>query len=45
LRLQASGGARSVDDVAKAREAGAGGAILGRALLEGRLRLAEALSC
>jgi phosphoribosylformimino-5-aminoimidazole carboxamide ribotide isomerase len=45
LRLQASGGARSVDDVAKAREAGAGGAILGRALLEGRLRLAEALAC
>ena len=45
IRLQASGGARSADDVAQARRAGAGGAILGRALLEGRFGLAEALSC
>jgi phosphoribosylformimino-5-aminoimidazole carboxamide ribotide isomerase len=45
LRLQASGGVRSVADVADARAAGAGGAILGRALLEGMLDLGEALSC
>ena len=45
LRLQASGGVRSVADVADARAAGAGGAILGRALLEGKLDLAEALAC
>ena len=45
LRLQASGGARNVEDVAGARSAGAGGAILGRALLEGRFALAEALAC
>ena len=45
LRLQASGGVRSVADVADARAAGAGGAILGRALLEGKLDLAEALTC
>jgi phosphoribosylformimino-5-aminoimidazole carboxamide ribotide isomerase len=45
LRLQASGGVRCVEDVAEARAAGAGGAILGRALLEGRFDLAEALAC
>lgn len=45
LCLQASGGVRGVDDVAGARAAGARGAILGRALLEGRLDLAQALSC
>lgn len=45
LRVQASGGVRSIDDVRAAREAGAGAAILGRALLEGRLDLAEALAC
>jgi phosphoribosylformimino-5-aminoimidazole carboxamide ribotide isomerase len=45
LVLQASGGVRGLDDVAGARAAGAGGAILGRALLEGRFALAEALAC
>ena len=45
LRLQASGGVRDLEDIAAAREAGAGGAILGRALLEGRIGLAEALAC
>jgi phosphoribosylformimino-5-aminoimidazole carboxamide ribotide isomerase len=45
LQFQASGGARSVADVAGARSAGARGAILGRALLEGRFALAEALAC
>lgn len=45
LQVQASGGVRSIGDVRAAREAGAGAAILGRALLEGRLDLAEALAC
>jgi len=45
LRLQASGGARGIEDIAGARAAGARGAILGRGLLEGRFKVAEALSC
>jgi phosphoribosylformimino-5-aminoimidazole carboxamide ribotide isomerase len=45
LRFQASGGVRDERDVAAARAAGAGAAILGRALLEGRLALAQALAC
>ena len=45
LRLQASGGVRDLGDLRGARASGAGGAILGRALLEGRLDLAEALAC
>lgn len=45
LQLQASGGVRDAADVAAARAAGASSAILGRALLEGRLDLAEALAC
>jgi phosphoribosylformimino-5-aminoimidazole carboxamide ribotide isomerase len=45
LRVQASGGVRDAADVAAARDAGASAAILGRALLEGRLDLAEALAC
>jgi phosphoribosylformimino-5-aminoimidazole carboxamide ribotide isomerase len=45
LRLQASGGVRDLADLRGARASGAGGAILGRALLEGRLGLAEALAC
>jgi phosphoribosylformimino-5-aminoimidazole carboxamide ribotide isomerase len=45
LALQASGGARSLDDVRDARTAGCAGIVLGRALLEGRLPLAEALAC
>lgn len=45
LLIQASGGVRSIDDVRAAREAGASAAILGRALLEGRFELAEALAC
>lgn len=43
LAVQASGGVRSVDDVRAAQAAGARGVILGRALLEGRFTLAEAL--
>lgn len=45
VAVQASGGVRDVSDVSSARDAGCAGAILGRALLEGRLSLAEALAC
>lgn len=45
LAVQVSGGACSVDDVRAARDAGAAGIVLGRALLEGRFTLREALSC
>ena len=44
LAVQASGGVRSLDDIRAARETGAQGVILGRALLEGRFTLQEALS-
>lgn len=43
--LQASGGVRDVADVAAARDAGCAGAVLGKALLEGRMTVAEALAC
>ena len=43
VAVQASGGVAGLDEVRGAREAGAGGAILGKALLEGRFTLAEAL--
>ena len=45
VQLQASGGVRDVADVAAARAAGCAGAVLGKALLEGRLTLPEALAC
>jgi phosphoribosylformimino-5-aminoimidazole carboxamide ribotide isomerase len=45
LAVQASGGVRSLDDIRAAREAGAGGVILGRALLEGRFTIEDALAC
>jgi len=45
LAVQASGGVRSLDDIRAAREAGAKGVILGRALLEGRFTVEEALAC
>jgi phosphoribosylformimino-5-aminoimidazole carboxamide ribotide isomerase len=44
LAVQASGGVRSLEDIRAAREAGAQGVILGRALLEGRFTVAEALA-
>ncbi len=43
LQVQASGGARDLGDVRAAREAGCSGIVLGKALLEGRLDLREAL--
>lgn len=45
LALQASGGARNVADVRSARATGCDGIVLGRALLEGQLTLADALQC
>ncbi|MEO8358945.1 MAG: 1-(5-phosphoribosyl)-5-[(5-phosphoribosylamino)methylideneamino]imidazole-4-carboxamide isomerase [Vicinamibacteria bacterium] len=45
LQLQASGGVRSLEDIRAARDAGASGAILGRALLEKRFTLKDALAC
>lgn len=43
LELQASGGARDVGDVRDARASGCAGIVLGKALLEGQLSLADAL--
>lgn len=43
--VQASGGVKSLQDIRDAKAAGAGGAILGRALLEARFSLQEALAC
>jgi len=45
LDVQASGGVRSLDDIRAARDAGAHGVILGRALLEGRFTVEDALAC
>ncbi|MFT4179450.1 MAG: 1-(5-phosphoribosyl)-5-[(5-phosphoribosylamino)methylideneamino]imidazole-4-carboxamide isomerase [Thermomonas sp.] len=45
LAVQASGGVRDVADVAACRDAGCAGAVLGKALLEGRIDLCEALAC
>lgn len=43
LRIQASGGVNGLEDIAAALAAGASGAILGRALLEQRFTLADAM--
>lgn len=45
LQVQASGGVRETADVAAAKKLGCAGIVLGRALLEGKLDLAEALAC
>jgi phosphoribosylformimino-5-aminoimidazole carboxamide ribonucleotide (ProFAR) isomerase len=42
-RVIASGGISSVEDLRSVRDLGCAGAIVGRALYEGRLRLADAL--
>lgn len=44
LSVQASGGARAASDVAGAIEAGCAGIVLGKALLDGRIDLREALA-
>ena len=43
LQLQASGGVRDIDDILAARAAGCAGAVLGKALIEQRFDLADAL--
>jgi phosphoribosylformimino-5-aminoimidazole carboxamide ribotide isomerase len=45
LSIQASGGVRDLEDIRAAKQAGASVAILGRALLERRFELKDALSC
>jgi phosphoribosylformimino-5-aminoimidazole carboxamide ribonucleotide (ProFAR) isomerase len=45
LDVIASGGVRSLDDLQRVRAAGLAGAIVGRALHEGRFTLVEALAC
>lgn len=45
LQVQASGGVRELADIAAARNEGCAGIVLGRALLEGRFSVAEALAC
>lgn len=45
LQVQASGGAGAIADVRRARAAGCAGIVLGKALLEGRIELKEALAC
>ena len=45
LQVIVSGGVASLDDLRRVREAGLAGAIVGRALHEGRFTLAEALAC
>lgn len=44
LAVQASGGARDLADVLAARDAGCGGIVLGKALLDGKLDLGAALA-
>ncbi|PPU94893.1 1-(5-phosphoribosyl)-5-[(5-phosphoribosylamino)methylideneamino]imidazole-4-carboxamide isomerase [Xanthomonas albilineans] len=45
VAVQASGGVRNAADVRATREVGCAGVVLGKSLLEGRLRLDEALAC
>jgi len=45
ISVQASGGVRDLNDIPAARSANCAGIILGRALLEGRFTLQEALTC
>ena len=44
LQVQASGGARNVEDVRAARKTGCSGIILGKAVLEGRLSVDDAVA-
>jgi phosphoribosylformimino-5-aminoimidazole carboxamide ribotide isomerase len=45
LHVMLAGGVASLDDLEAARAAGAAGVIVGRALLEGRIDLVEAIAC
>jgi len=44
VMIQASGGVRDSDDIVAAQRAGCNGSVLGKALLEGKLSLTQALS-
>jgi phosphoribosylformimino-5-aminoimidazole carboxamide ribotide isomerase len=43
LQLQASGGMRGIEDIVASRESGCSGAVLGKALLEGRFGIGDAV--
>lgn len=45
IQWQASGGVSGADDLSRLAAAGAGACVLGRALLEGRLTIEEAVQC
>ena len=45
LNFLASGGVSSIEDLKAVKKAGVKGAIIGKALYEGRISLAEALKC
>jgi len=45
LELIASGGVSGLDDIRRAREIGAASVVLGKALLDGRFSIEEALAC
>jgi phosphoribosylformimino-5-aminoimidazole carboxamide ribotide isomerase len=45
VELQASGGVSELDDLCQVRELGCSGIVLGKALLEERITLAQALTC
>jgi len=45
LHIQASGGVAGLDDLRAVKATGAAGAIVGKALYEGKVALAEALAC
>ncbi|MCP4321470.1 MAG: 1-(5-phosphoribosyl)-5-((5-phosphoribosylamino)methylideneamino)imidazole-4-carboxamide isomerase, partial [Alteromonadales bacterium] len=45
VNWQASGGIGSLDDIADVARSGAQGMIVGRALLEGKFTVAEAITC
>jgi len=44
LAVQASGGVREAADVARAKAAGCGGIVLGKALLDGRFALSDVIA-
>jgi phosphoribosylformimino-5-aminoimidazole carboxamide ribotide isomerase len=45
IAFQASGGIGNLDDIAQLRSSGVQGVIVGRALLEGKFTLEEAIAC
>ena len=45
VAFQASGGIGSLDDIAQLRDSGVEGVIVGRALLDGKFNVTEAISC